>query len=108
MDRIPPALCRAMSVNCGKGNKPMLRPNEEIVSASGLNLRTICRLNYAKSWKNVRVDVASKFIEGCGFNILHNSDVIKFLRLKAARDFSHLAPSQKKRLFAVMGWEEKA
>lgn len=107
MDRVPPALCRAMSVDCGKGKKPTLRPNEDIVKASGLNLRTICRLNYAKSWKNIRVDVASKFIQGCGFNILNNGDVTRFLKLKAAQDFSHLAPFQRKLLFSAMEWPDE-
>lgn len=106
MDRIPPALCRAMSVNCGKGKKPVLRSNEEIVAKSGLNLRTICRLNYASSWKDVRVEVASKFIEGCGFNILKNSDVTKFLKLKTAQDFSHLMPFQRQLLWKAMNWSE--
>lgn len=107
MNRIPPALCRAMAVNCGKGKTPVLKPNEEIVERSGLNLRTICRLNYAPSWKGIRIEVASAFIYGCGFNILKNSDVNRFLKLKTATDFSHLMPFQKKLLWKAMNWSEK-
>lgn len=104
LNRVPPALCRAMSIVRVKG-EAVPKSLDDIVRDSGLNRRTVCRLVYKPSWNGIRIETASDFIKGCGISILDNKDVEQFLSLELAKDFSHLNSHQRRLFFSAMGWK---
>jgi len=114
LDKRPPALIRVMAVNAGKGKKPVLKSLKAIQADSGLSLRLIQRLVFLKSWQGVKVGVASKFISGCGVDILHNHcpsggkvmTTYYFFRNYIAKGLTHLTDRQRKRFYEIMEWSE--
>lgn len=115
MDECPPCIVRIMSVDCGKGRKPRLRTNEEIEAASGLGNRMIRRLAQMKTWKGVKIGVASKFIEACNVEVINTQPKggtgskkmtrYYFFRNYICKDFPHLTDDQRKRIKKLMEWE---
>jgi hypothetical protein len=112
MAKVPPVLCRALAVvhsvpgvtSCGSPTR--LKTMDELVrDCGGLSRRTIERLVWKPTWDNVNVGVASKFIEGCGVDIFHQSFSHYFIEKCWDRDLPHLSESHRQRLKKVLGLE---
>ena len=103
VELMPPILIRACAVITGSGKEPELKSLEAVVADSGLPRRTVQRLIYRKTWSGVKLDVGSKFISGCGLNILKKKEIEKTILYWAKKDFPYLSPAHKARLFAAIG-----
>lgn len=81
LDRFPPCLC----VTVARDGRRSL-PYTEIAKRAGIHRITAIRLGKLTSWRSVTVDMALRFSEACGVNLLHPSDHIEYLkRLKTVR-----------------------
>jgi hypothetical protein len=111
MAQIPPALCHALAVKrsprvkVGRGRRSKLKTVDEIVAVSGLSRRTVTRLCWMPSWDRVDIGVASRFIQGCGVDIFHQSFRHYFIEKNWDRDLPHLLESHRQRLKKVLGLE---
>lgn len=104
MDTVPPVLARMMAVKCGKGRRPELKTIDAIVADSGLSKRMVQRMVWQKHW-NCRVEDASKFLVGCGVDILHKKQKYQFTRTWGDKNFPQITnPEMRTRFFKLMGW----
>jgi hypothetical protein len=105
---VPPVLCRAMPKRvkgkgvCGRGRLAKIKTIVELVKGSGLSRRTVQRIVWRGDWDGIRVDVASKFIAGCGVNIFSKQEREYFAKL-FDNEMPHLSRSHFNRLKKVMG-----
>ena len=61
----PPMLIRLLAMK-GRGHSASVMSDEEIASASGLELADIQDLSRAESWDGFRIGVARRFLRACG------------------------------------------
>jgi len=108
----PPALCRIMAIESGKGKKTRLRTNSAIAKTGKLSRRMVIRLSNSGSWRNARIETASRFIEACRVDIFHKHPikgtnlmtVYYFYRNFIVKGLTYLTASQKKRIFKILQW----
>lgn len=123
MDACPPALVRIAATEFRKRFKDgecrkKLKPFPAIIADSGLSRRAVQRLATKKTWEGVKVGVASAFIKGCGFDLLHNhrpkNSISKtttryyFYRNYIEKNLPHLSERQRERFLELMGWNKEA
>lgn len=103
MEAVPPCLARMMAVESGKGRVTTLMTIQSIVDRSGLTLRTVQRLIWRNDWERVDVDVASKYLVGCGVRLFNQEMIGKFIRLYGDRNFPQIPdPDMYRRFFKLM------
>lgn len=104
-DKLSPCLVRAMAmVAVGRKGRKRLLTHFEIAAKSGLPPRTVQRLASAKSWNNVKIGTASKFLEGCGVDIVKREGLENFITEFADQDMPHMDSKQKSYFYRQMGW----
>ena len=78
---------------CGLARKPNVSLTmRAMATASGLPLRTFCRISSKLSWDGVKHENIEPFCRGCCFDAKHISKEVSYLRSTAKADvkFAHL------------------
>lgn len=79
LNRFPPCLARMVArKQNGRGAKRL--PLREIAERSGLSYGVVVRLSRQRSWDNVPIAVADKFMAACGIDPLHPKRKLWYLR----------------------------
>jgi hypothetical protein len=77
----------------------------EIAERSGLPPRTVQRIASAKSWDGIKLGTASKFLAGCGVDIVKRDWLAGFIEKYADANFDYMSTKQKNYFFTLMGWK---
>jgi hypothetical protein len=113
-DKCPPVLVRFMFIIAGKGRKPHLGSQVEIINRSGLSRRYVQYLTWRNTWAGVTFEAASRFIAACNVDMFHKSPRpgskkmtrYYFYRNYIMKDLPHITDEeQKARLKEIMGWK---
>ena len=103
-DKLAPCIVRAMAIK-RNGRKTRLKSAFEIAADSGLPPRTVQRIGSARSWTNIRLGTASKFLHGCGVDMINRDGLMeKFLVEYADKGMPHMDFKQKKFFAKLMDW----
>lgn len=110
-DMIPPCLVRAMAMTDRVPGSVRigfrLMTHDEVAVKSGLSCRMIQRLSATTSWKGIKIGAASKYVSGCGIDLVNRDWQADFVKRYADKDFPHITDSrQKVQLFKLMGWSK--
>lgn len=107
-DKLPPCLVRAMAMTDRSDETRAMRYRlmtvEEIARRSGLPYRTVQRVASATSWKWIKLSTASKFIAGCGVDMVNREWLAGFLTKYADNNFSYMTRKQRNYFFGLMNW----
>ena len=97
-NRLPPFLAYALAM---RARHPRNRL-ETLVNASGLHIRTFCRIAAQTSWEGIRLGHMSAFCQACGVNPFRPGKHVLYLQHTIQREddrsFAHLKPAQKAKL----------
>lgn len=85
LDRIPPMLFRILAAKNGVALGP-----DEIAARSGLSRSTVQRTSTLKTWAGVRLEVAEKFVMGCGYSLNNYKEPLRRLRVVQTHGVSAL------------------
>lgn len=99
MRSVSPCLARMMAVESGKGRDTELHTIQFIADRADLKLRTVQRLIWRADWERVDVDVASKYLVGCGVRPFNQEALGRFLRQYGDRNFPQIKDADMYRRF---------
>lgn len=76
LDAIPPCIFRILAAEHGVALGP-----DEIAKRSGLSRSTVQRTSTLKTWAGVKIEVAEKFVRGCGYSISNFKEPLRRMRV---------------------------
>lgn len=85
LNRIPPFAYRLIAARHSIAIGP-----DEIAERSGLSRSTVQRVSELKTWAGVKIEVAERFVRGCGFSIHRPKEAMRRMRVLQERGIKGL------------------
>lgn len=111
-DSLPPCLVRAMAMVERVPNSTRigwrLLTNDEIAERGGLSSRMVQRISSSDSWDGIKIGCASRYLLGCGVDIVNREWLEKFVSTFADHGFPHISDSRQRHLlYKKMKWPDQ-